>query len=375
MTKRKKIALIFATGTVLSSLKSRSIVFVDNESDIPKWLEAIPEIGLIAEIQPHFLLSESETFGYVHTLELSKKIHDLSQQVDGVVVLMRTESIIAQAVLLNFLNQNTKIPVIFTGAVVSPQALTEGVLSDAFKKNVALSLKSNAINAIQVAARDFHGFGIMYGNRLIEPVRARRENVESLNIFSSADNKYVGRVEFGISINQGKITTQPERHYNQFSSNITVIDSAILNVAYLKQLTTDAIIVKMRENERLSTAVTEALRHLKQPVILYNYWYVLEHPGLITVSRITDASVLAKVMWLIAERTSASAFKQGMQENVIGKDSLVSSLFSIAIVRSTYNAFPIPHKRPKSIVSRSKDISSLKNTKLNIEATVKPRTE
>jgi hypothetical protein len=59
MTKRKKIALIFATGTVLSSLKSRSIVFVDNESDIPKWLEAIPEIGLIAEIQPHFLLSES----------------------------------------------------------------------------------------------------------------------------------------------------------------------------------------------------------------------------------------------------------------------------------------------------------------------------
>jgi L-asparaginase/Glu-tRNA(Gln) amidotransferase subunit D len=319
MTKRKKIALIFATGTVLSSLKSRSIVFVDNESDIPKWLEAIPEIGLIAEIQPHFLLSESETFGYVHTLELSKKIHDLSQQVDGVVVLMRTESIIAQAVLLNFLNQNTKIPVIFTGAVVSPQALTEGVLSDAFKKNVALSLKSNAINAIQVAARDFHGFGIMYGNRLIEPVRARRENVESLNIFSSADNKYVGRVEFGISINQGKITAQPERHYNQFSSNITVIDSAILNVAYLKQLTTDAIIVKMRENERLSTAVTEALRHLKQPVILYNYWYVLEHPGLITVSRITDASVLAKVMWLIAERTSASAFKQGMQENIIGE--------------------------------------------------------
>ncbi len=319
MTKRKKIALIFATGTVLSSLKSRSIVFVDTESDIPKWLEAIPEIGLIADIEPHYFLSESATFSYDHTMQLSEKIHQLSGLVDGLVILMRTESIVAQATLLNFLNQNLTIPVILTGSVVSPQALTEGVLSEPFKKSVALSLKSNVINAIQVATRDFHGFGIMYGNRLIEPIRAKRENIENLNVFSSVDGKYVGRVEFGISLNQPKKSETQTQHFSAFSPNITVLDSAFLTTGSLQGLKTDAVIIKVKENERLSLELSEALRSLKQSVILYNYWYVLEHSGLVTVSRLTESSLLAKLMWLLSEKISTTEFKRKITENVIGE--------------------------------------------------------
>ncbi len=319
MGKRKKIALIFATGTVLSSLKSRSIVFVDSDTDMSKWLEAIPEIGLIADIQPHFFLSESATFGYDQTLVLSEKIQQLTAEVDGIVILMRTESIVSQSVLLNFLNQNLAIPVILTGAVVSPQALTEGVLSEVFKKSVALSLKSNVINAIQVATRDFHGFGIMYGNRLIEPVRVRRENIESLNIFAAADGKYAGRVEFGISLNQGKTTSRQPKHYQAFSRRVAILDSSLLTVDDLKKVTAEAVIIKIRENERLADDIHQAIRHLKQPVMLYNFWYVLEHSGLVTVARMTEASLLAKVMWLLALRPSKKDFERTITENVIGE--------------------------------------------------------
>ncbi|MFH0874078.1 MAG: asparaginase domain-containing protein [Candidatus Komeilibacteria bacterium] len=319
MSKRKKIALIYSTGTVLSSLKNRSIVFVDSDSDIPKWLESIPEISLIADIEPQFFLSESATMGYSDTLRLSEQIDILRRQVDGIVILMRTESIIQQATLLNFLNQNVTIPVIITGAVVSPQALTEGVLSDISKKNVALSLKSNVINATQVATRDFHGFGLMYGNRLIEPVRAQRDNIEALNVFSSIDGNYAGRVEFGISLNQPKKADKPTKHYNNFSTNVTVIDSSFLTLGSLKNLTADAVIIKIRENEQLPLEVYEALRQLKQPVILYNYWYVLEHKGLIDISHITEESLLAKVMWLAADSKSTAAFYQRISENVIGE--------------------------------------------------------
>lgn len=319
MTKRKTIAILFATGTVLSSLKSRSIVFVDSEGDMSKWLEAIPEIGLIASIEPHFMLSESATFGYDQTLELSAKIQELSTKVDGIVVLMRTENIVTQSALLNFLNQHLTIPVIMTGSVVSPQALTEGVLSDAFKKSVALSLKSNVINAVQVATRDFRGFGIMYGNRLIEPIRVQRDNVESLNIFSSIDGKYVGRVEFGISINQGKQSSTAVQLFSAFSRNIALYDSLLLTPEQLQDTMADVVIIKIRENEQLSDDLYMTARQLKQPVILYNYWYVLEHEGLATVSRVTESVLMAKCMWLLGQQLSKKEFEHKVAENTIGE--------------------------------------------------------
>ena len=319
MPKRKKIALIFATGTVLSSLKNRSIVFVDTDSDIPRWLESIPEISLIADIEPYFFLSESATLGYGETLRFSEQIEVLRRQVDGIVILMRTESIVPQATLLNFLNQNVAIPIVITGAVVSPQALVEGALSNLSKKNAALSLKSNVINAIQVAARDFRGLGIMYGNRLIDPVRAKRDNIETLNVFSSVDGKYAGRVEFGISLQPAKKPAQPVKHYGNFSANIAVIDSAFVTLDYLKDLKAAALIINMRENEQLPFELYEALRQLKQPVVLYNYWYVLEHNGLTAISRMTEDSLIAKVMWLAAETKSVTTFYQKIHDNVIGE--------------------------------------------------------
>ncbi len=319
MAKRKKIALLFATGTVLASLKNRSIVFVDSESDIPKWMESIPEISLIADIEPHFFLSESATVGYDETLRLSELIDSLRRQVDGIVILMRTESIIAQATLLNFLNQNVNIPVIITGAVVSPQALAEGVLSDLSKKNATLSLKSNVINATQVATRDFQGFGIMYGNRLIEPVRAQRDNIESLNVFSSVDNNYAGRVEFGISLNQKKKVTAPAKHFSRFSTAVSIIDSSFLTAELIDQCSGEVVIVKMRENEQLSVPMVDKLKGLKQPVILYNFWYVMEHKGLIALSHITESSLIAKAMWLASEAKTARQFSDTIVENTIGE--------------------------------------------------------
>jgi L-asparaginase/Glu-tRNA(Gln) amidotransferase subunit D len=195
----------------------------------------------------------------------------------------------------------------------------EGVLSEDFKKSVALSLKSNVINALQVATRDFHGFGVMYGNRLIDPVRVRRENIESLNIFAASDGKYAGRVEFGISLNQSKKIDKEPKHYQTFSRRIAILDSALLTVDDLKTVSAEAVIIKIRENERLPDDIVLAVRHLKQPVILYNFWYVLEHPGLVTVARVTESSLLAKVMWLLAQHPSRKDFEHLIMENVIGE--------------------------------------------------------
>jgi hypothetical protein len=96
-------------------------------------------------------------------------------------------------------------------------------------------------------------------------------------------------------------------------------DSLLLTSEQLKGTTADVVIIKIRENEQLSDDLYMTARQLKQPVILYNYWYVLEHEGLSTVSRMTESVLMAKCMWLLGQQLSKKEFEHKVAENTIGE--------------------------------------------------------
>src|SRR3989344_6002609 len=102
---RKKIALIFATGSLVSIRNNKSIFFVDKESDIKQWLNEVTEISLLADIEPFFLLGESGFCGIDAIEKVVQVIRERQDTFDGFVVLVRGESMIQAAVAAEFMLQ------------------------------------------------------------------------------------------------------------------------------------------------------------------------------------------------------------------------------------------------------------------------------
>ncbi len=325
VAKQRKIGLIFASGTALSSVKRKTVVFVDREEDIGQWLLEIPEISVMAQIEPIFFHPESEYFLEEKSVDLARFILSIHQKYDGLVVLTSADTTIRQSLLIGYMLQSVKIPIIFTGAPFSMKALEEGKLDTVGKKFAGFGLKSNVINAVQVATRDFERVAIMYGNRLLDPVKATRVSLSDLNIFSSTDGNYLGKVEFSIRLDEKqklKIQTADESMIG-FSSEVMVIDSARLPKFETINLgQTKILIIKVSENQRLSSVALKQLQQLPQFVLLYNYRYVLDQGSLPVISGLTDDALLTKCLWLSGVNSDKEQLLAGMKTSYLGEATI-----------------------------------------------------
>ncbi len=317
---RKKIGIIFATGTVLSIKNNKTIFFVESEDDADLWLKEMPELSIIADINPYFFMAESQSLVIQDIEKLAGLIDSLKGELDGFVLLVRADSLLPVAAGLSFLLQNFPKPVICTGSIVSPQALEEGRLSELSKRFTSLGLKSNVINAVQVATKELPKIAIMYGSKLLEPHKAIKKSLDSVNLFEAFDDEYLGKVEFSIKIDYKTPSTKADyKKYQKLDPSIIVINSLFVNEDFIKNDKSKALIIEMRENEVFLENIRGLLADLHKPVILYNFWYVLEHRRLITISKMTKETLIAKVMWLLGQDLNKDDFTDLMMTNVIGE--------------------------------------------------------
>ncbi len=198
--KNRKITLLLAGGTVLID-KNKRLLTVNSEADIAPWLEQMPELNLFGEIEPVFVAGEDDVLNFGHYEKMAQAIIERLEQSNAFVVVSRTDQLLLAANALSFLLQNIKKTIIFTAATKSGTGLQDkkNILS---KKN-DFGLRSNLINAFQVAEYPLPSPAIMFGTRLIAAVKAAPDYNSEINIFLSQDNNYWGRVDFGISVKAG----------------------------------------------------------------------------------------------------------------------------------------------------------------------------
>ena len=323
MAQRKKIGLIFASGSLLSIKGNKSIFFVDQEKDIEQWLSEVPEVRLIAEIQTYFLQGEGEQFELASIERILEILSRESANHDGFVVLVRGEQMIRAAAAVEFMLQGFGKPVIFTGSRYSPQAIAYQDIRKIVKMG-GLGLRSNLINAAQIAvSEDFPATAIMYGNKIMKPTHAAVNDFQAMNLYRSVDDDYLGKIDFGISLSRKKIPVAPAASLRtQFAPGVFFTESMYLenNAAFAGKPgkgKEPILVLKLRQNETVPLERLEQLKARYRTVVLFNEYYVLDHTGVSILSRLTWPAAEMKVRWAHTVFPDRVEFEKALSCDVI----------------------------------------------------------
>jgi len=200
-TKKPKICLLFCGGSGI--ITDKGVIAVEKTADMKPWLSAIPELNLIADIDPVFVFggsaSEMEPKLWI---KLAQEIYNRINKYDGFVVTHGVDTMIYTAAMMSYMIQPHIKPIIFTGSPLSPEGKEakpkdlSGLISD-YK---TLGVKANLINAIQVATMDLGEVGIMFGNRLTRATQTVKSDTPSFNFFDAYKEGVLGKVDFGIKL-------------------------------------------------------------------------------------------------------------------------------------------------------------------------------
>ena len=319
---KKRILVLFASGSVLSSRRNTSIFFVDSTQDIDKWLAEIPEVSLLADIHPLYVVGESDQFTDRTVEQITSFLNENHDNYDGFVVLVRADRLVRTAVIAEFLLQGFGKPIIFTGSRRVPEKISVRAIAQIIKAG-GLGLRSNLINAVQIAlSKDFPVIGIMFGNKLTKPTRAEVSDFQAINLFKSVDNTYLGKVDFGISLNRKTHVSADRKTYAHLSRVVAVTNFEslpLLLASDMKQDRFKVLLVRLRENEMLSVDAVIELRKRFEIIMEFNERRINDQRGVIGICGMTWDAAQIKVFWAHAVAKSAEEFSDLMARNIVGE--------------------------------------------------------
>lgn len=169
----KNILLIATGGTIASKSTESGFMPLISSEEI---LECIPEVRSFCQITAIQLMNlDSTNIGPEHWIMMEMCIMEHYDQYDGFVIAHGTDTMAYSAAGLSYLLQNSKKPVVFTGA----------------QKSIYMAdtdAKRNLKDAILFAAdKESHGVHIIFDGKAIIGTRARKIRTKSFHAFSSID--------------------------------------------------------------------------------------------------------------------------------------------------------------------------------------------
>lgn len=312
---------MFCGGANLGS--AGSFVSVTKKGDISKWIKKIPELRILADVDPVFITAtQGLKMGSRDWEKIAEEIFKRLDSYDGFVMTHDIEGIEYTAGAMAFAFKDLNKPVIFTGSYSLPNDLLD------IKEIENINFRANLINAIQVAKLDIAEVCLVFGNRIVKGVTAERNNNPSLNIFNAADEKYLGKIDFRIILNEcrkrGKGKTELQ---NSFEDKVELfklypqLPPSLLNLVLKEKL--KGIVLEPSGEIALPEMDVKFLKEVakqKRPVVLFS-------PGgdkitaesILVVSNMTLQTTLVKLRWILARTSKTDEVYQQMKEDIRGE--------------------------------------------------------
>lgn len=317
--------LFLAGGTLLLDKASRLISVLDQD-DIERWLSEMPELNILSEIEPVFIAGEDQVIGPKIWEQMAQIISKNVNQADGFVVVSRPEQIIYTSLALGFLLPNFQKSIICTSSKIGGTEWHDKKVVIAQLKNEqgGLGLRSNLINAVQVALQNVPGPAIMFGTRLIPAAKAITNFSDSANPITSCDNTYWGKVDFGVSLRLSlpKSFGSP-KIFTSLSSDVLILeDLPGISWRFEKNdlLKYQAVLVKLSDSHCLDPEKIKLLISWQLPVVLYHQEQVLTHfESSVSLSDCTFYVAAVKTIWAASNFKKKADFIKAIKQNVIGE--------------------------------------------------------
>ena len=179
----KKIMLITTGGTIASIQTDKGLIPAIDGNQL---ITFIPSVNNICEVSVYSLINiDSTNVYYKHWLDLANLIKENYDKFDGFIICHGTDTMSYTASALSYLIQNSKKPIVLTGA----QKPINLEISDA---------KTNLLDSFTyVTHKDAKGVVIIFNGNVILGTRARKVRTKSFDAFSSIDYPRVAIVKDG----------------------------------------------------------------------------------------------------------------------------------------------------------------------------------
>ena len=310
----KKLLLIATGGTIASVQKEHGLVPGISSSEL---LEYLPSLKTVADITTLQLFSlDSSNMRPCHWKEIAATIERNYDAYDGFVICHGTDTMAFTAAALSYLVQNSKKPIVITGA----QKPISSEISDA---------KQNLLDAVSYALSEGAAdVSVVFGGKVIAGTRAKKTHTKSYHAFSSMNYpdiavfqgerlvRYIGQ----------KISKRP-RFYHDLNEKVglyKVLPNSDPELLYYLLDRNDAVIIESFGTGGLPERGEEMLTRLKEytergklivmttqvpaegsDMSVYRVGGRLKEAcGIIECFDMSLESVLAKLMWVLAVEKS-----------------------------------------------------------------------
>lgn len=181
MSQKKRIMLLATGGTIASKRSKNGLKPQITPEEL---ISFIPQIKDICEVEAIQLLNlDSSNMEPQHWKVMVQAIKQHYEEFDGFVIAHGTDTMAYTAAALSYMIQNTRKPIVITGA----QKPIDMEITDA---------KSNLIDSFLYAADEkSQGVQIVFDGKVIAGTRAKKVRSKSYNAFSSIDYPFLAVIQ------------------------------------------------------------------------------------------------------------------------------------------------------------------------------------
>ena len=186
----KRILVIATGGTIASRAGGEGLT---PEIPLEQLLNYVPQIRQHCELEAVQIMNlDSTNMQPSDWLKITRTIREHYDRFDGLIILHGTDTMAYTAAALSYLIQNSRKPIILTGA----QKPIDQDISDA---------KSNVIQSVLYACDDrASDVNFVFNGRVIAGTRGRKVRTRSFDAFESIDYPYAARINSGgLVVNPG----------------------------------------------------------------------------------------------------------------------------------------------------------------------------
>ena len=325
---KPKIALIFCGGTI-GMVKDPKSGALTPAKDAQALLDVVPELSEHLELDFHELFNmDSSNMKPSHWTQISEKIHELYQDYDGFVIAQGTDTMAYSASAVSYALQGLSKPVVFTGSIVP--------LSE-----IGADGRNNLIYACLVACMDLAEVCIVFGNKIVRAVRAKKNHESFVQVFDSPNFPLLGEIERPIKLNEWrqKRANRTLKYQPEFNSNVGIIkmfpgfDLSIIDGLIKRgakgvliegfgpgNLPTDVSdsISKLSENG-IAVVIGTQMEHGIVNLQAYEAGYQVYKAGAISSHDMTSEAALTKLMWCLAQSEDPKQVERMMTTSYVGE--------------------------------------------------------
>ena len=316
----KKILMI-TTGGTIASIQTKD--GLKPGLDGKQLLEFIPQLNNMCDIDVKSVFSiDSTNVYYKHWLILAEVIKEEYDNYDGFVICHGTDTLSYTASALSYLIQNSKKPIVLTGA----QRPINLDISDA---------KTNLLDSFTYACEDnSKGVVLIFSGNVILGTRARKIRTKSFDAFKSIDFPRIAIVKDGVVIPYITNLNENTKFYNNLDPNVGLlklipgIDYKVLE--FMLELY-DALVIESFGVGGLPTYEDKSFNELidkytklgkivvmttqvpneGSDIAIYQVGHILkQNPNVLEAYDMTTEAVVTKLMWVLSLTKNINEIKE-----------------------------------------------------------------